>query len=41
MQLHTLQVRCPCCHRMAIGGLHLALVAALDAACLLYLLRLG
>jgi hypothetical protein len=33
-------MRCPDCHRSTIGWLHVALVAALDAAVLVYLLRL-
>jgi hypothetical protein len=33
-------MRCPDCHHSSIGWLHVALVAALDAAGVVYLLRL-
>jgi len=33
-------MRCPDCHRSTVGWLHVMLVAALDAAALVYLLRL-
>lgn len=39
-KLRGLRMRCPDCHRSAISWLHVALVAALDAAGLAYLLRL-
>jgi hypothetical protein len=35
-----LTLRCPYCREAAMGWLHVALVAALDAAGLAYLLRL-
>jgi hypothetical protein len=35
-----LRIWCPDCHRPTISWLHVALVAALDAAGLVYLLRL-
>jgi hypothetical protein len=34
-------MRCPECHRSTISWLHVALVAALDVAGLIYLLRLS
>lgn len=39
-KLRGLRMRCPDCQRSTIGWLHVALVAALDAAGLVYLLRL-
>ena len=39
-ELRGLRIWCPGCHRPAISWLHVALVAALDAAGLVYLLRL-
>lgn len=35
-----LRMRCPDCHRSMVSWLHVALVAALDAAGLAHLLRL-
>ena len=39
-KLRGLRMRCPDCHGSTIGWLHVTLVAALDAAALVYLLRL-
>jgi hypothetical protein len=39
-KLRGLRMWCPDCHRSTIGWLHVGLVAALDAAGLIYLLRL-
>lgn len=39
-ELRWLRIWCPGCHRATISWLHVALVAALDAAALVYLLRL-
>ena len=39
-KLRGLRMRCPDCHRSTVGWLHVTLVAALDAAALVYLLRL-
>jgi len=39
-ELRGLHMRCPDCRRSTIGWLHVALVAALDAAGLVYLLGL-
>ena len=39
-KLRGLRMRCPDCHHLTISWLHVAVVAALDAAGLLYLLRL-
>jgi len=38
--LRGLRMRCPFCHRSTIGWLHVALIAALDAAGLVYLMKL-
>lgn len=38
--LRGLRMRCPDCHRSTIGWLHVALIAALDAAGLIYLSQL-
>lgn len=38
-KLRGLRMRCPDCRRSTVGWLHVALVAALDAAGLVYLLR--
>jgi hypothetical protein len=40
-KLRGLRMRCPECHRSAISWLHVALVAALDVAGLIYMLRLS
>ena len=40
-ELRWLRLRCPDCHRSTVSWRHVALVAALDAAGLVYLLRLG
>ena len=37
--LRGLRMRCPDCRRSTIGWLHVALIAALDAAGLIYLLQ--
>jgi hypothetical protein len=39
-KLRGLRMRCPDCRRSTISWLHVALVAAVDAGCLVYLLRL-
>lgn len=39
-KLRGLRMWCPDCRRSTIGWLHVALLAALDAAGLIYLLRL-
>jgi uncharacterized OB-fold protein len=39
-KLRGLRMWCPDCRRSTIGWLHVALIAALDAAGLVYLLRL-
>lgn len=39
-ELRGLRMRCPDCRRLTIGWLHIALVAAFDAAGLVYLLVL-
>jgi ribosomal protein S26 len=38
--LRGLRMRCPDCRRSTIGWLHVALIAALDAAGLVYLMKL-
>lgn len=38
--LRGLRMRCPYCRRSTVGWLHVALVAALDAAGLIYLMKL-
>lgn len=40
-ELRGLRLRCPDCRRSTIGWLHVALVAGLDAAGLVYLLKVG
>lgn len=39
-ELRGFRLRCPDCHRLTIGWLHVALVAALDAVVLALLMKL-
>jgi uncharacterized OB-fold protein len=39
-QLRGLRMRCPFCRRSTIGWLHLGVAAVLDAAAVIYLLKL-
>ena len=38
--LRGLRTWCPACRRLTVGWLHIAVVAALDAAALVFLLKL-